>query len=73
VTWSTLGTVEVETEGVSLLFAFVMLIFDTFFYLLLSQYISAINPGTFGSRKSPLFFLRVSNKSISSSPFPIGF
>lgn len=58
-TWSSLSEVEDETRGVSLLFVFLILIFDTILYLLLTYYISCINPGTFGSKKSPWFFIEV--------------
>lgn len=46
-------------------YIFVMLIFDTVWYIFLAYYIGVINPGKFGAGKSPFFIFQVSveNKS----------
>ena len=45
----------------SLGYCFMMLILDIGLYLFLTYYISAINPGKFGAKKSPFFIINVSN------------
>lgn len=58
-TWSSLTLSESGSNSVSLLFALGMLLFDTFLYLALTFYITSINPGKFGARRSPLFIFQV--------------
>ncbi|XP_065226082.1 phospholipid-transporting ATPase ABCA1-like isoform X2 [Planococcus citri] len=53
-TWSSL-TLSENDDRVSSLFCILMLVFDTFLYMFLTFYITNVNPGKFGARKSPLF------------------
>eukprot|EP00760_Papus_ankaliazontas_P011935 PhM_4_TR15123/c0_g3_i1/m.22510 len=57
----------VFTSAVTLEFALVMVVFDTFIYLLLGLYLIQLFPGEFGVPKHPLFFLGIGKKHTSAS------
>ncbi|XP_065208832.1 phospholipid-transporting ATPase ABCA3-like isoform X2 [Planococcus citri] len=54
-TWSSVSASENDSSSISLMFCLLMLVFDTFLYFFLAYYITSINPGKFGARKSPFF------------------
>ncbi|XP_065204055.1 retinal-specific phospholipid-transporting ATPase ABCA4-like [Planococcus citri] len=54
-TWSSVAASVNDRNSVSLMFCLFMLVVDTCLYFFLAYYITAINPGKFGARKSPLF------------------
>ncbi|XP_065218523.1 phospholipid-transporting ATPase ABCA3-like isoform X2 [Planococcus citri] len=54
-TWSSVIASENERNSISFMFCLLMLVFDTCLYFCLAYYITAINPGKFGARKSPFF------------------
>ncbi|XP_065208828.1 phospholipid-transporting ATPase ABCA1-like isoform X2 [Planococcus citri] len=57
-TWSSVTASENDRNSVSLMFCLLMLVFDTCLYFCLAYYITAINPGKFGARKSPFFIFK---------------
>lgn len=58
-TWDSVNVSENGANSVSLLFCVFMLLFDTCLYFFLAYYITSINPGKFGARKSPFFIFKV--------------
>ncbi|XP_065215397.1 phospholipid-transporting ATPase ABCA1-like isoform X2 [Planococcus citri] len=57
-TWSSVTASENDRNSVSLLFCLFMLVFDTCLYFFLAYYLTSINPGKFGARKSPFFIFK---------------
>ncbi len=55
INWTNLNTAPYLNDGVTMLTVYFMLVFDVFFYMLLTMYVDTIKPGKYGVG-APFYF-----------------